>query len=101
MEAVLLDTTYGFTTTNPIPKAKATANLSKTKASCVVGLTKERNVAQAKAEGSVKESALANEMKVLGVQIAIPPAMNQVCPCYLGCLHAWLYRLTDKPLSPC
>lgn len=81
MEAVLLNSAYGFTTTNSVPKARITINMSKTKGNRVVGLTKERNVAQAEAEGSVKESALANEMKMLGVRTAIPPAMEQVRAC--------------------
>lgn len=88
MEIVLLNATYGFTTINTIPKAKPMINKSKTKANHIVGLTKEHDVAQAEADGTVKESALANEMKAQGVQIAILLAINQVHSCYLVCMHA-------------
>lgn len=81
MKAVLLDTTYGFTTTYSVPKRRPTVNTSKAKGIRTVGLQKEINVAQARADGTVIETALAKELKAAGVTPAVPPHISQVCLC--------------------
>lgn len=79
MQAVLLNVTYGFTTTSSVPKRRQEVNTSKAKGIRTVGLQKEINVAQARADGTVIRSALANELKAAGVTPAVPPHINQVC----------------------
>ena len=82
MEDALKNDIYGFSTTNPLPKAVAntgdTGKSSKTRGKHVVGLQKELDVQQAIKDGTVKPSALADELKLRGVSTAIP---TPVCAC--------------------
>jgi hypothetical protein len=75
MEDVLMNDVYGFSTTNPLPKAVAntgdTGKSFKMRGKHVVGLQKELDVQQAIKDGTVKPSALADELKLRGVSIAI------------------------------
>ncbi|KIM86485.1 hypothetical protein PILCRDRAFT_4963 [Piloderma croceum F 1598] len=76
MEGALKNNVYGFSTTNPLPKAIAntrdTGKSSKMQGKHVVGLQKELDVQQAIEDGMVKPSALADELKLHGVSTVIP-----------------------------
>jgi hypothetical protein len=82
MEDALKNNVYGFSTTNPLPKAIAntgdTGKSSKTRGKRVVHLQKELDVQQAIKNGTVKPSALADELKLRGVSTAIS---TPVCAC--------------------
>jgi hypothetical protein len=67
---VLLDPKHGFTTNLPRRDAPATLSKSKTAASQTLTYQKELAVDQAKRDGSVKSSALAERLESAGVQAA-------------------------------